>query len=298
MNVMKRELGLLVVFDAVAQTGSVTAAARQLALSQPAVSHALNRLRDLTGDQLFARSGRGLVATARAQALTGPVRALLAEADKLLHAGPFDHARDARRMRVAASEYALLTLVPALLREVRRSAPHVTIEIQPVGPDTLLHLERGMIDASFWGTALPKGPFQQMTLFREHLVGVARARHPVFGQTSRRVSLQHYLAHPHAVVSLGDPGRNVVDEALASEGHARRIAAASPSFMANLAALTGSDLIATVPSRLCRGPHMRGLATFPLPMTVAPYAYGLIWHQRSAGDAALAWLRARIAALA
>ncbi len=295
---MKRELGLLVVFDAVAQSGSVTAAARQLALSQPAVSHALNRLRDLTGDQLFARSGRGLVATARAHALMVPVRELLAEADRLLHAGPFDPARDVRRMRVAASEYALLTIVPALLRETRRSAPHVMIEVQPVGPETLLHLERGIVDVSFWGATLPKAKFEQMTLFREQFVGVARSRHPVFGQTSRRVSLRQYLGHPHAVVSLGDPGRNVIDEVLASKGHARRIAAASPSFMANLAALAGSDLIATVPSRLCRGPHMRGLATFALPMAVDAYDYSLIWHQRSTGDAALAWLRARIAALA
>jgi DNA-binding transcriptional LysR family regulator len=298
LNVMKRELGLLVVFDAVAQSGSVTAAARQLALSQPAVSHALNRLRDLTGDQLFARSGRGLVATARAHALMVPVRELLAEADRLLHAGPFDPARDVRRMRVAASEYAMLTIVPALLRETSRSAPHVMIEVQPVGPETLLHLERGIVDVSFWGTTLPKAQFQQMTLFRENFVGVARSRHPVFGQTSRRVSLRQYLAHPHAVVSLGDPGRNVIDEVLASKGHARRIAAATPSFMANLAALSGSDLIATVPSRLCRGPHMRGLATFALPMAVDAYDYCLIWHQRSTGDAALAWLRARIAALA
>jgi DNA-binding transcriptional LysR family regulator len=114
-----------------------------------------------------------------------------------------------------------------------------------------LHLERGIVDVSFWGTTLPKAQFQQMTLFRENFVGVARSRHPVFGQTSRRVSLRQYLAHPHAVVSLGDPGRNVIDEVLASKGHARRIAAATPSFMANLAALSGSDLIATVPYPEC-----------------------------------------------
>lgn len=290
MHVMKRELGLLVVFDAVAQTGSVTAAANQLSMSQPALSHALNRLRDLLGDALFVRHGRGLVPTPRARAMMGPVHDMLREAGALLKPAAFDPRTDTRCLRIGASEYAALTLLPPLVRVLRRKAPAMQLELVSVGPETLQQLAQGTLDLSFWGTTAPGGQFRHLTLFRENYVGVAASTHPVFRTAASRVPLKGYLAYPHAVVSLRDPGRSAVDEALRASGHTRRIGLSTPSFLANMAALRGSDLLATLPSRLCQGEVMKGLRRFSLPVSVDPYDYGLIWHERSAGDAALSWI--------
>ncbi len=295
---MKTDLNLLVVFDAVARAGSVTGAAVRLSLSQPAISHALNRLRDLLGDPLFTRKGRGLVATPRAMALMVPIRDALQSIEGLMAPVEFDAASEARCFRIGASDYASLTLVAPLLRKLRDEAKLVTLDIVPVGNDTLLRLESGLLDLSFWGTVPPEGDFRHAALFREHYVGLVCSRHPIIkGQKVPKVSLEQYLSYPHAVVSLKDPGRNAVDETLAKFGKRRKIGIATQSFVANVHFLEGSDLIAAMPARLCEGARAAGLVAFKLPIAVPDYEYGIVWHRRTDADAAFIWLRKAIRSL-
>ena len=134
---MKPDLNLLAVFDAVARTGSVTAAAEHLGLSQPAVSHALNRLRATVGDPLFTRSGRGLVPTPAALAMLAPARDLLARATALLSPQQFKPDSATMVFRLGASDFAAHTLVPDLVLRLRQAAPLVTLEVLPVGDQTL-----------------------------------------------------------------------------------------------------------------------------------------------------------------
>ncbi|WP_374428596.1 LysR family transcriptional regulator [Tabrizicola sp.] len=293
---MKPDLNLLAVLDALCRTGSVSRAAQALALSQPAVSHALARLRRATGDALFTRSGRGLVPTPRALVLAGRAAALVAESRALLAPEHHNPSRDSLLVRVASTDFANLTLLPALLSALRRISPGTVIEAQVVGQRTLRQLAEGEIELSFWGVAPPEPPFCHRPLFRDHFVAVLAADHPALGQ-SGLLKLDGYLRSAHAVVSFGHPGQSPVDAALAAFGKARRVGLVSPSFAANLAVAAASDLIVTLPARLAQG-LPAGLCVHPLPFATPVIDYGLIWHDRTSLSPGLSWLRDLIATVA
>ncbi len=285
---MKPDLNLLLVFDAVSRFGSVTAAADHLALSQPAVSHALNRLRVVLEDPLFTRNGRGMVPTPRALVLQGPVRDLLEQAGVLLSRPEFAPDTARRTFSIGASDYSALTLLPDVIAAVQRDAPQVTLQIQSAGADTLARLASGALDLSYWGTQAPGHPHHYWKLFDEHYVGVARTDHPIFAGD---LTLARYLETPHAMVSLRDPGANVIESALKERAVVRRVGLVTGSFAACMASLRRSDMIANLPSRLCVGGLAEGLRVFALPLDIPGYGYGLIWHARTVADPGLAWLR-------
>lgn len=290
---MKPDLNLLAVLDALCRTGSVSRAAQALALSQPAVSHALARLRRATGDPLFTRSGRGLVPTPRALVLADRAAALVAESRALLAPEHHDPGKDSLLVRVASTDFANLTLLPAILAEVRRISPGTVIEAQAFGQRTLRHLADGEIDLSFWGVEAPGPPFCHRPLFRDHFVAVLASDHPVLAP-SRVLELDGYLGAAHAVVSFGQPGQGPVDAALAALGKARRVGMASPSFAANLAVAAATDLIVTLPARLARD-LPAGLCVHPLPFSTPHIDYGMVWHDRTSPSPGLSWLRDVIA---
>lgn len=294
---MRPDLNLLVILDALCRLGSVSQAAEALSLSQPAISHALNRLRAATGDPLFIRAGRGLVPTPRALALAEPVAGIVAAGQACLRPEIFDPTRDAPRFRLAISDYAGLTLLPQIVAAVVSEAPRAMIEALPVGPNVLRQLEEGRLDLSFWGTTPPPAPFLYRRLFDESFVLVLRRDHPAMTGEGAPLTREAFLALSHAVVSLRDPGQSPVDQALARDGQSRRVALTSPSFAANLAAVAYSDLVATVPARLARG-LPAGLMALPLPIFLPAFAYGMIWHPCGDASAALRWLRELIARVA
>lgn len=290
---MRPDLNLLVILDALCRTGSVSQAAAALSLSQPAVSHALNRLRAATGDPLFTRSGRGLIPTARARALTGEVAGIVAAGQACLRAEDFDPARDAPKFRLGMSDYAGLTLLPHLVSAALAEAPRARIEAFPVGRNLLRQLEEGTLDLSFWGTDAPPPPFLYEPLSDDTFVVVLRRDHPHLSRDNSGLSLQAYLGLGHAVVSLGDPGQSPVEAALARIGQARGVVLTSPSFAINLAAVAQSDLVATVPCRLAQTlPSI--LTALPLPFDVSDFTHGMIWHPRGDASPALLWLRGLI----
>jgi DNA-binding transcriptional LysR family regulator len=290
-----RNLNLLAIFDAIAATESVSAAAGKLSMSQPAVSHALNRLRDVTGDRLFIRTRHGMKLTPHAEQMVAGVRMVMAQSAKVLLRHGFDAATERRVFRLGASDYAAQTIVPRLIRHIGETAPHISLDIRAVGRDCLQALESGALDVSFWGASPPSGQFHHAVLFREHFEGVMSASHPLAkGKKRPRVTVAQYLRYPHVVVSLGDPGANAVEQALAARKLTRRVLASSFSFGGNLSSVAGSEALAAVPSRLCRENQFRGLATFPLPFRVPSYDYMLVWHERVASDPAIAWLRRNI----
>lgn len=293
---MKPDLNLLAVLDALCRTGSVSRAAELLALSQPAVSHALARLRDQTGDPLFLRSGRGLVPTARALALAEPVASLVASGRSLLEPESFDPAHDPARFRLGISDFAGMTLLPQLMAALRSSAPHAVVEALPVGPTPLRGLELGKIDLSFWGAAPPEAPLRHLPLFTDRYVVVLRRDHPALGRIDAPLGLDAYVAQAHAVVTVGDTGRSQVDTALAMIGLRRRIALVSPSFAANLAAVAASDLVATAPARLAET-LPPGLVARDLPFSVPEISYGIIWHPLRDAAPSQRWFRNLIAQL-
>lgn len=292
MNFRRFDLNLLVVFDAVAQTGSVTAAAARLTLSQPAISHALNRLRDMVGDPLFVRSRSALVPTPRAEAMIEPVRSIVEAARSVVSQGAFDAATSERAFRVGGSDFTMQMIVPQLVRLLRARAPQSTLDLVPVGPQSLTSLESGELDCSFWGATPPDAPYLSRTLFRERFIGLVGAQHPLADKARHgRLTIDDYLAYPHAMARFRNPGQSAIDTALARLGRSRTIGYASPNFASNADALLGTDLVMSVPSRLAAVLADRKLVPFALPIKVPSFPYSLIWHRRTDADPGCVWLR-------
>ena len=295
MNSTRPDLNLLVAFDAIARTGSVTQAAHALALSQPAVSHALNRFRDLTGDPLFVRNGNRLEPTPHAQAIIPAVRRILEDVEQVLAAPTFDPASSARRFRIGASDYAMVCILPPLIRAARSAAPGIHLDVQSMGETTLTLLGTGDLDLAFIGARPPGEPLRSSELFRERFVGIVCACHPLATRARQNtVTIDDYLAFPHVMVSFRDPRQSPIDRALADLGQTRSVAVTTPNFAGNLASIRGTDLIISLPSKLARATDGGDLIQFDLPLDVPEYPYSAVWHKRTDQDVSMIWLRALI----
>ena len=292
MNTGRPDLNLLVVFDAIARTGSVTLAAEHLSLSQPAVSHALNRFRDLMDDPLFVRNGNRLEPTRHAAAMIPAVRQILEDVGSVLAPSTFDPLTASHTFRIGASDYTMMSVLPALVRAVRTQAPNVRLDIQSMGETTLARLKTGDIDLTFIGADPPGGALKSQELFRERFTGLLCARHPLAVKAGQNaVTLDDYLAYPHVMVSFRDPRQSPIDARLAELGRKRSIAVTTPNFASNVASIGGTDLIMSLPSRLAAKTIRADLIQFDLPLDVPDYPYSLLWHTRSDQDQAMIWLR-------
>jgi DNA-binding transcriptional LysR family regulator len=291
-NSARADLNLLVVFDAIARTRSVTAAADQLSLSQPAVSHALKRLRVLMQDALFVRGRYGLVMTPHAKANAAEVKAILAAVGRVLARPVFEPASTTREFRLAGSDYAMMTLFPAMVAALRRQAPRSRIRVHNVDPTTPARIEAGEIDVAFYGVAGPSGPFGFRELFREHFVGLVCKQHSLADKARQgRITLNDYLEQPHVLAALPNDNQSPIDEHLARLGKVRRIALIGPNFAANVAAVRGTDLLVSVPSQLTVLPNCQDLVAFKLPLAMPDYPYLMAWHRSAEEDQATSWLR-------
>lgn len=297
LHLIRQDLNLLVLFATLAETRSVTLAAQRLALSQPAVSHALTRLRQLLDDPLFIRGRNGFVLTPRAEALVAPVGEVLMRIEQILAPPRFDPASSPRLFRLSISDYTMATVLPQVVRRLREQAPQVRLALSGPTPQLLAQLENGELDLTFWGLAPPPAaPFRCQELFRERFVGVAHKRHPLLSAAC--IGLADYLRFPHIEVDFLKTESNLVDIALARQGRKRDILMHTPSFIGNLAAMPGTDLLMSVPSRFTL--HFADLLAlfdlqvFELPLALEDYSYSIVWHQRADNDPAQRWLRALI----
>lgn len=302
MNKMKLrqiDINLLVVFDTVARLGSVQDAAEHLALSQSAVSHALNRLRKTMGDKLFLRGRNGLLMTPRAREIVGPVRDILASVEKVFNGDGFDPASSARVFRIAVADFSMLTIVPMLMQAMRAEAPDAQLDVSAIDPKTLDNLESGYLDCAF-GSPPPDRSFIAQELCPVKFIGLVSARHPIVAE-QENPTLEDYLSYPHISTIIDYQYGNPVDAALAALGRPRRIVTASRNFVTNLWALQNTDLILTTPTFLESRARLiyqalpdAQLATFSLPFAVPEYYCMVVWHRRTRTDPANQWLREMI----
>ena len=287
------DLNLLRVFAVVAETGSVTAAAARLYLTQPAVSAALRRLTDTVGAPLFVRQGRGLVLGSRGARLAAAIRPhLQALVDAALSPADFDPRTSERTFRLGLSDSAEVWLLPALLGVLGAEAPRMRVVAIPVQFRTVGEaLATGAIDAAVTvADALPAG-IRRRALYRGGFVCLLDPRHVRAG---RRITEARYFAHEHVAVSYNGDLRGIVEDVL---GRARRVRCSVSTF-ANVGAIVdGTALLATVPETVAREirrvrPHLR---TAALPFSLAGASIELLWAAASEDDAACAFLRERIA---
>jgi DNA-binding transcriptional LysR family regulator len=283
------DLNMLVTLDALLAEGSVARAARRLHLSPSAMSRALARLREATGDPLLVRAGRGLVASPRAIELRGSIGQLVHDAEAALRpVGKLDLGQLDSTFTVRASEGFVENFGASLLRRLSGEAPGVRLHFlhkldKDSGPlrDGSVDLETGVVDKTI-------GPeVRTQALFRDRHVGVVRAGHPL---SEGEITPARFAAARHVHVSRRDHDKGPIDDALAVLGLQRRIATIVGGFAAALALVRASDFVACVHERHT-GVLYAGLHSFALPLPIAPFTVAMLWHPRLDGDPAHRWLR-------
>lgn len=293
MNDLRRiDLNLLVVLDALLSEQHVTRAAERLHLSQPAVSHALARLRDLLGDPLLVRAGSTLVPTARALELVAPLAEALAQVQSLLAPNTFDPATARRTFRVAMSDYGAAIILPGLIRTLRREAPGIDLQISHASREGMLEgVLNGDIDLA--AGVFPEMPneLRSSVLFEERYVCLLDRRSlPADGV----LDLPTYLSRPHVLLEMRGSGTPEIERALTSLRERRRVTISLPHWNVAPQLISGTDLILTVSSRSVREIDQQELIVLPPPFEIAPFTFVLAWHKRRGGDQALNWLNRRI----
>jgi DNA-binding transcriptional LysR family regulator len=283
------DLNLLITLDVLLTEGSVAGAAKRLRLSPSAMSRALARLRETTGDPLLVRAGRGLVPTPRAVALREQVSRLVQEAQALLRpVQSLDLAQVERTFTLRTSEEFVENFGPALLARIGRDAPGVRLRfINKTDKDSTLlregsvDLETGVVDRD----ASPE--ILTQALFRDRLIGVVRHGHPL---SQGAISVARYASGQHVYVSRRGRDRGQIDAALDAQGLTRSIATVVAGFATAIALARDTDLIASVPERYTAQQHA-GLHRFTLPLTLPDFTVAMLWHPRLDADLGHRWLR-------
>jgi DNA-binding transcriptional LysR family regulator len=282
---------LLRLLVAVVETGSITGAAHSLGVTQSAVSHQLDKLRAITGDPLFVKSGRGIVATAHAETLAGHARELLRQLQGFAHSGAFDPMQWRTTFTIAANDFQRDALLPALARCLRERAPGVALRIIPSGVPSLEMLRDGGCDLVISPRPPDGTDILQKRLFED--------RYRVYYDAAVRDAprnLADYLASDHVTV-LYEPRRQLdMDRQLAAQGINRRFAVTVPGFSGLPAFLQGSPLLATAPGLLADR-LLHGFCDAEVPVKHCPtLPMYLIWHARTHQDPAHRWMREQIEA--
>jgi DNA-binding transcriptional LysR family regulator len=289
-NLAAIDLDLLPVLEALLRRRNVTHAAHEVGLSQPAVSRALSRLRDLFDDPLLIRAGGGLTLTPRAERLAPQVAEALEGLRGLFREAGFDPAQEKRTVRLVASDVHTLLLLPALTARLAREAPGIDVQVSAYGPETITLMQQGRLDLAFAleTTPLPVGT-ETLPLGYDRLALVMRRGHPL---ADRPVTPEDYERFPHAAIRIFGDGQSELDAALAARGLSRRIALNTPYFTAALAAISHSDLLTTVSEALAqRLAETFGLVCVPSPVAPEPMRLVLVWDRLRGRDPALIWFR-------
>lgn len=285
----KPDFNLLVTLDVLLAEGSVARASRRLRLSASAMSRALGRLREATGDPLLVRAGRGLVPTRRAQQLRDRVALLVRETEAVLRpAGKQDMGKLERTFTLRTSEGFVENFGSELIARVTAVAPGVQLRFVPKpdkdsGPlrDGLVDLETGVVEED----TAPE--LRVQALFRDRWVGVVRRKHPL---SRGKITAARFADGRHILVSRPGMAESPIDGALKELGMTRRIVTVVGGFAVAVSLARDSDLIASVPEKHT-GNLRAGLHTFALPVPTPGFTVSLLWHPRQDSDPAHRWLR-------
>lgn len=295
INTRTLDLNLLVVFATLWETQNVTRASERLALSQSAVSHALRRLRERLGDELFVIGRGGLVPTARAAELIGPVRDALSRLDDVLQGtAPFVPAVAQRKFRIASGDFVEFLILPRLIQHIAREAPGVMIKVVPLPPSSTVAalLESGEIDLIISTSMALGAGLRQEPVTTGSLLTLIWQRE---GLPPGRFPLELYLERPQVMIETHQRDGNIIDQTLHAQGLARRIGVLVQNFLAMPVIASQTGYICNLPEPIavafaatfglsCHEPPV----DFPAPEMVA------YWHSRFDADPGLQWLREQV----
>jgi DNA-binding transcriptional LysR family regulator len=307
MNFRTLDLNLLRVFDAVMAEGSLTRAGVALAMTQPAVSHALKRLRESLGEDLFTRTTHGVRPTPAAEALWPQVRSALATLRQAIAPAAFDPRRDAVHFRLAMADATAALLVPGLVTALEAEAAAATLHVQPLttrDPRRLLQANAIDLALGSFPAVLPalqaegdESPWRHQPLYDTRYVCVMRRGHPLARPGA--LTLGAYCAASHLLVSFSGRAFGAVDQALAALGRQRRVVLTVNQFFTAGRVVARSHLLTALPETFLEatGYHDE-LAIAELPIALPTVHVGMLWHLRRDADPAHRWLRERVAGVA
>lgn len=286
------DLNLLITLDVLLAEGSVARAAKRLRLSPSAMSRALARLRQATGDPLLVRAGRGLVPTPRAAELRERVAQLVQDGEAVLRpAETLDLKRLVRTFTLRASDGFAETFGPALMTRIGEEAPEVRLRFMQKVDKESAPLREGRVDLELGvvgGTT--SAEIRVQALFKDRFIAVVRTGHPL---SVGRITAKRYADGRHVLVSRRGRDRGPIDDALQSIGLQRHIATIVGGFATALALARTTDLIASVPERGTESLR-DGMHSFALPVPAPQVTVSMLWHPRLDADLAHRWLRACI----
>lgn len=296
-NLVGFDLNLLRVFAAINESRHVTKAAQTLGMTQSALSHALNRLRQLLDDPLFVKSSGGMVPTPKAEALAKPINEMLGIFGRaILETSDFNPQSLERAFKVRTTDLIETLLLPKLLNTFEKEAPYARIICQTAGFSLpRRELELGACDlaiAGFFGD-LPDG-FYQQKLFTETFLCAVRKKHPRL-KDKRQVSLDEYCKERHLLIAPGGDFKTRMDAILKQKKKEKFVVAGVSSFMASGWIAAEGDNILTGPSRLIKTlANTFSLEILRPPVDIPSITIVQAWHERNHADAAHRWFRDHI----
>lgn len=305
MNLAKYDLNLLVTLQALLEERNVTRAARRLGLSQPAVSSALSRLREMFGDPLLVRVGRRLEPTSLGSELVEPVSRAIRELEGVLSTRDgFDPAAEQRTFRIVARDYAVFLLLQPLVERLEETAPGITACFSHFDCHSLELLAQDQVDlvvmpSEYERMMMPgrlQSAFPSEPLYSDRWVCAVWSGHPSVGCS---ITVDEYLALPHLIFVPG-PGHRIQPRVGVSPvDQQRRPRATAESFVLMPLMLPGTELICLVPekvgSKLCRNGDIRLLDP---PHELKPVEQSMFWNPRRSRDPALCWFREELETVA
>jgi DNA-binding transcriptional LysR family regulator len=289
------DLNLLVVFSVLAEERNVSRAAKRLLLSQPAVSRALQRMRDTFNDDLLVRTAKGYEPTPQGERVLRELEIMLPKLDRLISGSSFNPAMEHCSFRIAATDNATSIIAPVLCREVLPLAKEVRFSFVSWRGDVFEDLNHGRLDLALIGDEghVPS-PLQTEVIYEEDFVCIVAAD----VSYQRQLTLKQYLAAEHIGVDVVEGSQHIPEKRLAAHGHRRRTVITLPYFGAATRCVVGTKLILTAPQRFARAeaesPKIRILKP---PAELTGFKYLMIWHPRVNTDAAHIWLRGQIRAI-
>jgi DNA-binding transcriptional LysR family regulator len=290
MHLREIDLNLLVVFHQLLIDGSVSQAADNLGLTQPAVSNALKRLRTTLKDDLFVRTSNGMEPTPYAEQLADPVsQAIGTLVGALNRSDDFDPATSHRRFMVAMTDIGEIYFMPRLIAALLEQAPGISVVTIRNHAGLSQSLAEGEIDLAVGLLPGLQAGFYQRRLFHHRYVCLCRKDHPL---TLQPMSLESFCEYGHVRIAAANTGHGEIDAYMQRAGLNRDIKLEVPHFVAVGYILQNTDLIATVPERFaasCAAPF--GLTTMPVPIPLPEIAINLFWHARYNRDPANKWFR-------
>ena len=291
MRLSEIDLNLFAVFDAIYRERGITPASKRLHLSQPAVSHALARLRELVNDPLFERRGNDMVPTSLARALATTVGRSLGDLEQLVQRlGTFEPGTSRRRFALGLRASHELALLPVLAERLAREAPHIELaSVRIERRDLADELESGELDVALDVASTRAPDLRRQQLDAERLVVLARRGHPAI---DGELDLPTYLAQEHVLVTGRRHGIGYEDLALAQLGATRRVRMRCQQHAAASEVVSRTDLLLTIHRSQARQVNRRTKnQILAFPTEIAPMAVFMYWHASADEDPAGRWFR-------